>query len=654
MANVPWVAAVLLAPLWFGAVSSEAQIALAAAISVSLLFMAGKTQVLPASRIGKLAAGGLVMLALLTLIPLPLSLAKTMNPLAAQWADRLALPSTALSLSPGGTLLRLWQFGMILAVFALAREGATVPRFTGLLSYGAAAAMLLLAGTEFWRLMDGKGVWDEVRHYPAGTFANRNHFANWMALGSMFVFGALIRKVRHIREEHLSGRHQIAAALLAAGLLAGIASIVACGSRGGMLALAAGFAVWIWVLKRNRTGAAGLLVLGLSLAGGVVAFGAAGELFMRRITQDAVGFKWQIWMDALALWTKAPLTGVGLGAFEPVFNAHKSFHGEGTFLHAENEYVQWLVESGVAGTACAIALLAAAVRFMTKPNDPRRFAKSEFYYGALAALAAFAVHAFFEFVTQVMSLALFAALLGGLMAGLKERASGPAVKRAPQRINFAAALLLGGAIAGLAGLQAAAAWKWRTGGKVMTVGLPEKARREAFSLWPLDSGRAVVLARQLMRAAESGQIESSRANALALGEIDAALAWQPLNWELRLERAWLRLAAAPESALPDALTAMELNPLQTKTPLRFAASFASLHPPSALEVLRRARYEKASEVREALRLAWSIDPRPELLWEIAPEHPVGMRALAEFAREQKLPNLAREADARALAHAHAP
>lgn len=644
---IPWAGAVLLAPLWFGAVSTEAQLALAAAISVCLLFAAGRVRIFPAAGLNRAALVVFLLLSVLAIVPLPLSPLKFLNPVAAHWGERLGLPKLPMSLAPGETLVRLWQIGIVAAVFLLARQNAAAPHFTGVISYGAAGTMIALAASEAWLLIDGKGIWAEVRHYPAGTFANRNHFASWMAMGSMFVFGALVRKVRHIRAGERSPAHAGAAALLGAGLLAGIASIVACGSRGGMLALGAGLAAWVWMLRRERTQGSGLLVLGASLVAGVAAFGAAGELFMRRIAQDGLGFKWQIWSDALRLWAQAPLAGVGLGAFEPAFNAHKTFHGDGTFLYAENEYIQWLVETGIAGTICLAVLAAAAIRILARPNGAGRFHKAEFYRGAIAALAAFAAHAMFEFVAHVMSLAVFAALLLGVAIGLKERSSGPAVARLPVRSDFFGALALAAFIGSLASLQAAAGLKWSRGAKVMIAGIPAKERSAAFALWPADSARAIVLARQLVQAAEAGQIDWPRANALALATIDRALAWRPIDWELRLERAWLRASANPELALPEALSVIELNPLQPKVPLRFAATFASLHPPSALELLRRAKLGKPHEIKEALRLAWKCDPRPALLWELAPATPAGMKALAEFAREQNLAALAREAEARA-------
>jgi hypothetical protein len=414
-----------------------------------------------------------------------------------------------------------------------------------------------------------------------------------------------------------------------------------------MLALGAGFGAWIWMLRRERAHGAGLLVLGVSLAAVVAAFGVAGDLFMRRITQDGLGFKWQIWMDALRLWTKTPLAGVGLGAFQPAFNAHKTFYGEGTFLYAENEYVQWLTETGLIGALCLAAFAFTAVRLLSRPGEDRRFHKQEFYRGSLAALAAFGVHAMFEFVGHVMSLALFASLLLGIAIGLKERASGPAVARLPARSDFFGALALAFFIGAIASIQAGAALKWNSGAKAMTANAPWKERGEAFALWPLEADRGIVLARQFMHAAQGGQIEWHRASALATEAIDRALKWRPMDWELRLERAWLRASVAPDEALPEVLTVIDLNPLQPKLPLRFAASFASLHPPSALELLRRARLEKPHEIKQALQLAWRIDPRPSLLWELAPATRDGMKALEEFARENNLASLAREAEARA-------
>lgn len=635
--HLPWLLVLLAAPFCFGAVDGVSQSVLALGMVASLFCTAMHLRVLPQSIPGKLLLALLCVTLIFPLVPLGPSALKFLSAEAGRLNERFGLRT--LALSPADAIVRAWQLGMIAAVFLLARAAARVHRFAEVFVVGAAIALLGLAATEFWLLIDGRGVWKEPRHYPAGTFANRNHFASWMVMGAMLMIGAVLRKIRRLRSTDQNSNDLWALIFFATALASSIAAVVACGSRGGMLALAAGCGVWTFILVRERSGTSALavfLITGLSLAG---AFALSGELFMQRLTHDALEFKLRIWRDALTIAMNSPLFGVGLGGFETAFTMHKTFHGEGTFLFAENEYVQWIVETGLVGTACAAGLVLLLVKKFGVFSGARA-ARAEYYQGAIAACAAFAVHASVEFVAQVMATALLAASMLGLALGLKDRADAPAVELSPGKSNLVAVLLLALGLVSLAAPQLLAAARWN---EPRSAGATDDSRTVAFRAWPLDKERAIFLARELITSTELGRIRSENPRKEAMETLAQALRWRPLSWELRLERAWLEIAAAPGGSAPAVIEAMALNPLQPQIPLRCAASLASLHPPSALEILKAGEYLKSAEVYDALKIAWSVQRSPDVLWEIAPANPAGMQALEKFARERRLTNLAEQA-----------
>jgi O-antigen ligase len=629
--QLPWVVAVLAAPFWFGGVGQTCQIVLALLICGSLLLNFPQVRCIPESGLGKVVLAGIAGLILVSLLPVSRTLAPVPEFIS------MAKESAALSFAPGETVARAWQLGMVFACFALAREAIRIQGFLKAFAIGLALAILLMAGAEVWRMSDGHGVWIEARHYPGGTFANRNHFASWMVAGSMFVFGALLWKARKVRAGEKSGADWFELVLYGTAILSGIGIAMASGSRGGLLALAVGLVAWAGMLWRGRSRGLALALFGGLLICALAVFVVAGDATMSRASSGGLDFKVRIWREALELFAKFPWLGIGLGAFSDIFSAFKTFHGEGSILFVENEYLQWIVEMGTLGGVLAVLAALCFVRIATRAFRAERIPKCELFYGAVAAFVALCAHAFFEFVFHVPSIALLAAVLAGITVGLSQRAK-RLVEPGATRGDFVGTALLAVLIGGVAVQQARAAQEWAAGSRAI--------RSEAVALWPLDSKRALEAART---AIAQGELNDSAANYIKARTIlNQTLAWRPYNWELRLERAWLDVAFGKdlEDSLAEARAAILSNPLQPKIPLRFAAMLARQHPAHALAFVRSAPTSKYEDVREALRIGWMVSGEAAILWELTPAAPEGLRALAQFAREQNLKTVAEQAEAR--------
>ena len=81
--------------------------------------------------------------------------------------------------------------------------------------------------------------------------------------------------------------------------------------------------------------------------------GEPGRSFQDRLatllTTSSYGERTQIWRDAICAWPGAPAWGTGLGSFSAAA-APYFVHATGVkYTHAENEYIEWLVEGGVVG-----------------------------------------------------------------------------------------------------------------------------------------------------------------------------------------------------------------------------------------------------------------------------------------------------------------
>lgn len=628
-AQVPWLAAVLIAPFWFGGVGAACQVALALVIAFALLLNFSRVRCVPQSAPGRASLAGIIAVIVIMLLPFP----RTLGP--APEFEALTKESFAVSFAPGQTVLRVWQLGMAVAVFALCRGAIRIPHFAKALTIALAAAIVVQAGLELWRLADGRGIWIEPRHHPAGTFANRNHFASWMVAGAIFLFGALLRKTRRMREGRSGRADKIEWAFYGVAILLAITVVIGCGSRGGLLALGTGLVIWAWNLWTARSRGWVVAAFSILLMCVAAVFLFAGDAAMSRVNAGGdLGFKWQIWYQSLGLVARFPWVGIGVGSFEDVFSALKTFHGEGTVLFAENEYLQWAVETGLAGTLFALLAIIPAARLFRA--GIRRAPRKELFYGALAALAALFAQAFFEFVFHVQSVLLLAGVLLGVAVGLAEQARG-AAEPAAGRADFAGTSFLLALAGGLALHQGRAMHEWWSA-------TDARGQAQAAALWPLDGAAAIQTARGIV--AQDAGMTPARTHAAARLALTRAVAWRPYNWELRLERAWLDMAFATpgEDFRAEAHKAILLNPLQPKVPLRFASALAARQPARALEWVRLAPISRYEDIREALRIGWLVSGDASLLWEITPASAEGLRALAQFARENNLIALAEQAE----------
>lgn len=193
----PWLIGLLLAPLYFGSVTAEGQVFTAVLCCTSLVLLAGRLEN-PSSGLswGWIALIGTALV--LPIIPLPASLVGWLSPhrlaLAKEFpVDGETVPALlTLTISPAATLARLWNLLLAATVFCLARAAAREPDGARTLTLYLAFTLALLASQEIWRRATGGSMLFPDKEIPvnrgAGTFADRNHFAGWIAAASSSVW----------------------------------------------------------------------------------------------------------------------------------------------------------------------------------------------------------------------------------------------------------------------------------------------------------------------------------------------------------------------------------------------------------------------------------------------------------------------------------
>ncbi len=245
-----------------------------------------------------------------------------------------------------------------------------------------------------WALQQGGSIY--------GPYVNRNHYAGLMEM--------LLPFPLVLAASHFTSGNRMLAVAGAAVLMGG--SIFLSGSRGGMAAFVAQMLVLGVLLVRKRDGSwKQPIMLGAFLATIVVFLVWIGghELGQRVMSIHSEaheeingGVRLSIDRDCLRMFLKRPILGWGLGAFPIVYPEFRSFYTTFFVNEAHNDYLQLLVETGLAGFAIAGWFLVLVFRRAAgKLNNWTETASGALTVAALLGCVGILVHSVFDFNLQI-------------------------------------------------------------------------------------------------------------------------------------------------------------------------------------------------------------------------------------------------------------
>ena len=303
--------------------------------------------------------------ALLQLTPLPVALWSTL-PGHALYGQLLSPQWLALSVTPDATRASLMAGIPLVAAFLVARTSsqkqmALLPPVLVLIAFVQAVWGLLQAGPFKSLYFDA-----EFRGSLIGSFANVNHFANYISMTLPLAVFVVLRSAPHRRAE-LYQRLQLVTVFWLVVLLVLITAVLASGSRTGAITGMMGtfFALLLALSEVSKTsrkwyalGAVGLVMAGLVVVG--------VNTLVARFDADRLGvdgnFRWMLvtssWQAALAFWP----TGSGAGSYSAVYPAFEVPGVRGFAEHAHNDYVELLIEFGLLFVLVAALIAVLAVR----------------------------------------------------------------------------------------------------------------------------------------------------------------------------------------------------------------------------------------------------------------------------------------------------
>lgn len=307
-------------------------------------------------------------LALAQLVPLPPSLWQAL-PGREAFASAAALsgqpqPWRPLAIVPGAALNAL--FALVVPVAALAftagLDAQGRRRLPGFL-LGCIMASMLVGLVQFSGARFDNPLINESIGYVSGTFANRNHFALFLALGCLLAPVWAVRASRRAR-----WRYPLAAGLV---LLFALL-ILASGSRAGTVLGAIGIALGIgmvagdirrslahrpaWVPPALAAGAVALLLLFVAIS---VAADRAVSVDRALVVDIDGDMRSRALPTVLAMIGTYFPFGSGLGGFDPMFRMHEPFEllKPTYYNHAHDDWLEVVLDAGLPG----LLLLLAAV-----------------------------------------------------------------------------------------------------------------------------------------------------------------------------------------------------------------------------------------------------------------------------------------------------
>ncbi|MFH0788729.1 MAG: O-antigen ligase family protein [Pseudomonadota bacterium] len=376
----------------------------------------------------------------LSLIPLPPNILKALSPKTFYIWEATSLVGGRfphpLSLYPYMTL-NSWVFGLsLLFCYGLVLYGIKgKPQIhflvVGILVLGTLESIYALVQSAtaqpyilWWKMHLNEDM-------ATGTFINRNHLADFLAMIVCLGVGYLWALGKEHQEKNLPNKQalvyrtglQIATLgtrgivlLLLLALM--IAALLTTASRGGTLALLAGLLFMGGLLGSRffKSRKALILLIALSLICTYVGYVGLDRV-LERFQQVELGFyeRLAIAKGAYKMGRAFPLTGSGLGTFEFVYPGYQDYITDALMDYAHNDWVQLFAETGGIGLIIIgggfLWFMGKSIALWRRRQDPFSIGLG---LGGLGATMAVAVHSFMDFSLHIPAVALLLTVIIGI------------------------------------------------------------------------------------------------------------------------------------------------------------------------------------------------------------------------------------------------
>jgi O-antigen ligase len=269
---------------------------------------------------------------------------------------------------------------------AILRFGDAMAVFGTMYAFFAVLQEFTSEGRIYWRIKSQAGS-------VYGSYVNHNHYAGLMELllpiTLVLAFNGSVRGGKRV--------------LLVFGATLMAASVFLCQSRGGMFAVTVEivFLAIFWMRRFPYSKSAAMFVLFCLITALLLAWIAPPQV-ARRITDTHDPARWLIHRDSIRMFAAHPFLGSGLGTFATAFPRYRAFYDGLLVNDAHDDYLQLLLETGLAGFGVGVWFLVVLYR---EGLGKCRLAKQSpallLSIGALAGCTGLLAHSFVDFNLQI-------------------------------------------------------------------------------------------------------------------------------------------------------------------------------------------------------------------------------------------------------------
>jgi O-antigen ligase len=414
---------------------------------------------IPQSAIPMVLLSLFLLLILFQLLPLPSGLLKIVSTRTWELRHQLRmtndpLPMTPLSFFPFLTQIEFFKWLTLAGLFIF------LLRWSPMGQGGRTKKQLILAVMAVGVLESLYGIFEffsghhHILHLEAetlvsavtGTFINRNYLAGYLLMVVPVSIGFLFSREAARDSRYRSWRERLSALdgktlLVGFSIIVMILGLIFTASRMGILSLLLSFSLISFLFrnpenaeKGKRFSKTAVLIFGLAF---LWAAWIGLDAVISRFFSVSEGFegRWKIWVNTFQIFRDFPIFGSGLGTFVQVFPMYRSFPILGLVTHSENDFLQFLSETGILGTGLLAVLFFfllfkafSGVRALSR-REPARYIA----LGGLVGILALMFHSLVERNIQVPANAFLYTVLWAIVLRITEK--GAISKSAYQNIS---------------------------------------------------------------------------------------------------------------------------------------------------------------------------------------------------------------------------
>ena len=251
-------------------------------------------------------------------------------------------------------------------------------------------------------------------YFVTATFGNHNHLAGWLEMSLPLLLGILF-----LRRRKTANRYVLYTFLLLLGV-----AIVFSQSRGGWLAMLMGILfMGVWFYRKGKILSRGwaMALLAVVVSGSflvVVSTPTTERVLTAKAGLEEGGLASRItaWQGTVDQIKGKPLLGSGPGTFNLSFPKYQPSGQQVRFVHAHNDYLDFIAELGFGLLVIIIWMVVALYRHGLEKLKSKSSLTRSITLGGLAGITAILVHSMVDFNLHIPANAILFAVLAALVA----------------------------------------------------------------------------------------------------------------------------------------------------------------------------------------------------------------------------------------------